>query len=385
MQQLDQSQLPAEFIDCPIQMERAIELAAMVLSTRPNPRVGCVLVKNGQIIAEGWHTAAGQPHAEAMALVHAGADAAGSTAIVTLEPCAHLGRTGPCTDALITAGVSKVVIASVDPNPQVAGQGIKQLEDAGIAVYHLAQYEQAARALNPGYFKRREQGLPFVTLKLAMSLDGRTALANGQSKWITGGQARSDVQKLRAASSAILTGINTILVDDPSLTVRPDELGLSGSALDANAHLSQQPPLRVIVDSQMRTPGTAKLFSQPGEVQIFTTRESEQLAVLADKATLKHAPGDDGMVNLRSVLESLAIESECNEVLVEAGPRLSGALLEAGLIDQLVLYIAPKILGADARPLFGVSGLQSLEESWGFTMVKQQMLGPDCKLTLVPR
>ncbi len=384
MHTLDQSQLSNDFIDCPIQMARAIQLAETVLSARPNPRVGCVLVKDGKVVGEGWHAAAGQAHAEVMALNAAGDDAKDATAIVTLEPCSHHGRTGPCSQALINAGVKRVIIASLDPNPLVSGQGVQQMEEAGIEVYHLAQFEQAARKLNPGYFKRREQSMPFVTLKLAMSLDGRTALENGKSKWITGPEARADVQRMRLRSSAVLTGIKTVLIDDPALTVRPDEMLLTEAEQSANRHLLEQAPLRVIADSQMQTPGTAKILQAEGEVLIYSVKESALLDVLSTKASVQLVPETDGSVDLRSVLESLATKNECNDVMVECGPTLAAALLQAGLVDEMVVYIAPKILGADARPLFGITGLQSLEESWGMTIIDQQQIGSDCRLTLVP-
>ena len=227
MKALQNQQLNPAILEWPVYMRRALQLAGNVLCTTPNPRVGCIIVNNNSVVGEGWHIAAGQAHAEVMALQSAGDLTQGATAFVSLEPCAHRGRTGPCSQALIKAGIAIVVVAGVDPDERVAGQGIRDLETAGIEVFHLTDFESEARDLNAGYFKRQESGLPLVRLKLAMSLDGRTALANGESKWITGKEARADVQKLRASSSAVITGINTVLSDDPALNVRANELALN--------------------------------------------------------------------------------------------------------------------------------------------------------------
>lgn len=367
----------------PASMQRALELATRVLSTHPNPRVGCVLVQQGQVVGEGWHEAPGEVHAEVAALAAAGSKARGSTAFVTLEPCAHQGRTGPCSSALIQAGVKEVIIAVLDPNPEVAGKGVRDLEAAGIPVYHLAAAEAEARALNRGYFCRREQGLPRVTLKLAMSLDGRTAMADGESRWITGADARADVQRLRLQSSAIITGVNTVLLDDPSLTVRPAELNLAPEEAAANRLLLQRQPLRVVVDSQLRTPGTARLTGVDGEFIVFTTVPGQSVAL--DRNSIRRVPNAAaGRVDLRSVLESLAADFECNDVLVEAGPILSGAFLRAGLADELVVYIAPKLLGSDARPLLEIAGLDSLAAAPELTWDSVQQIGGDLRLTLRP-
>lgn len=363
-------------------MQRAIDLAESVWTATPNPRVGCVLTKDGEVVGEGWHSAAGQAHAEIAALHHAGEKANAATAFVSLEPCAHTGRTGPCSEALIHAGVARVVIATLDTNPQVAGKGVLQLEQAGIEVCHLADFDQQARAVNPGYFKRLEQGLPYVRMKLAMSLDGRTALANGESKWITSAAARSDVQRLRASVSAVITGINTVLTDDPSLNVRREDLVENSEVLEANSGGLNRQPLRVVVDSQLRTPGTARIVTCDGEVKIYTKDAKRTGKNIASNVEIVGVASSAGGVNLRSVLESLASDFACNEVMIEAGSTLSGAFIAAGLVDELVVYIAPKILGSDARPLLELAGLQSLAHSIEFTIGDVRQVGDDIRVTL---
>ena len=270
MKKIRNDELGPEFIDWPVYMRRAIDLARQAINTSSNPRVGCVLVTNQEIVGEGWHIAIGEDHAEIMALKQAGDRSASSIAFVSLEPCSHTGRTGPCSDALIHAGVSQVVIASIDPNPAVAGSGVEKLVAAGIPVTQLIDFDSLARAATPGYFKRREQGIPYVRCKLAMSLDGRTALANGQSKWISGPASRSDVQRLRAASGAVITGIETVLADDPSLNVRISDLNLHPEELARNELSLSTQPLRVILDSRLRTPDAAKILTSPGEVKVFS-------------------------------------------------------------------------------------------------------------------
>ncbi|MCH7817229.1 MAG: bifunctional diaminohydroxyphosphoribosylaminopyrimidine deaminase/5-amino-6-(5-phosphoribosylamino)uracil reductase RibD [Proteobacteria bacterium] len=384
MKSLCNNQLETAVIDWPVYMKRALELACNVITATPNPRVGCVIVKEKTIVGEGWHVAAGQPHAEAMALQVADDRASDATAFVSLEPCAHRGRTGPCVEALIAAEIKNVVVAAVDPNPSVSGKGVDLLESAGIQVFHLVDFEDAARAINRGYFKRREAGIPFVRCKLAMSLDGRTALANGESKWITGSAARSDVQKLRASSSAIITGIETVLLDDPSMNVRIDELELSDEALENNRLSLAQQPLRVILDSKLRTPGSAKILAGNGFVKIYTTAEFETEKSLARNVEILKAKDSPQRVNLRSVLESLASDFACNEVLVEAGSTLSGAFIESGLVDELIIYIAPRLLGNDAKGLLNISGLQSISESIRFEIKDLCKLGTDIRVTLIP-
>jgi len=305
-------------------MAHALRLAELGLcTTSPNPRVGCVLVKDGKLVSEGWHERAGEPHAEVHALRAAGGAARGATAYVTLEPCSHHGRTPPCADALIAAGVSRVVAAMQDPNPLVAGQGLQRLRAAGIAV-ECGLMETAARELNPGFVARMSRGTPWVRSKIAASLDGHTALANGSSKWITGEAARNDVQHWRARSCAVLSGIGTVLADDPQLNVR-----IAGS----------RQPLRVILDSRLRMPTTARIL-QGGALVYTATQDAEKAALLQRAgAEVVALPGANEQVDLPAVLRDLARRG-INEVLLEAGRTLNGAMLKAGLVDELVLYLA---------------------------------------------
>ncbi|GAB1263155.1 bifunctional diaminohydroxyphosphoribosylaminopyrimidine deaminase/5-amino-6-(5-phosphoribosylamino)uracil reductase RibD [Aurantivibrio plasticivorans] len=332
-------------------MARAIALAERGLySTQPNPRVGCVIVRGDSVLAEGWHQRAGEAHAEVAAIRaanNAGVDITGATAYVSLEPCSFHGKTGPCADALIEAKLGRVIYGMLDPNPKVAGRGIERLEQAGIAV-HGPVLEDAARALNPGFIKRMEQGLPYVRIKMAMSLDGRTAMASGESKWITSGQARADVQRLRARSSAVISGIETVLRDQARLTVRNDELGVSAE------YAPSKQPLRVVLDSKARLPDDAPLLKEAGPVLWVsagsTTIESERLA----DTECQHLNLDEnglGRIDLMRLLRLLA-ERECNEVMVEAGSTLTGQFVQLGLADELVVYMAPKLMGSRARPLF---------------------------------
>ena len=325
-------------------MNRAIQLARKGLySTHPNPRVGCVLVKDQQIIGEGYHRKAGEAHAEVNALANADQSVEGASCYVTLEPCSHQGKTGPCADALIKAGVGEVIVAMQDPNPLVAGQGIAKLEAAGIIVT-VGVCEAQARGLNPGFIKRMQTGLPQVTLKIGASIDGRTAMASGESQWITSEESRQDVQRLRAKSSAILTGVATVIADDPSLNVRDESLETLG-----------RHPLRVVLDSHFRFPKQAKMLDLEGETLIMTGLEIDQDNVVQVAIT------EDYQVDLRAALEKLA-ELEINEVLVEAGPTLSGALIQAGLVDELIIYLAPKLLGSAAKPLVHLPGLEKLAD-----------------------
>ncbi len=329
-------------------MQLAIDLARRGLyTTSPNPRVGCVLVREGKIIGQGHHVKAGQGHAEVNALSDAG-EAAGATAYVTLEPCSHTGRTAPCCDALVAANVARVVVAMTDPNPLVCGEGIAKLRQAGIEV-DTGILEAEARALNPGFIKRMETGMPWLRVKLAMSLDGRTAMASGESQWITGPSARSDVQRLRARSCAIMSGVDTVLTDNAALTVRADEMGIDA---EVAALAAERQPLRVVLDSHLRLPPTAKILSEPGRTIVVAADNNlpAQQALEKAGAEVIYCPGDHGRVNLRAVLEMLA-KAACNEVLLEAGATLAGAMLEAGLVDQLTVYMAPTLLGSNARPL----------------------------------
>lgn len=349
-------------------MAHALQLAELGLfTTQPNPRVGCVIAHGEQVIGTGWHQRAGEPHAEVFALREAGARAAGATAYVTLEPCAHHGRTPPCADALIAAGVARVVIAVEDPFPQVAGRGVANLRAAGISV-ETGLMRDAARELNIGFFSRIERGRPWLRVKLAMSLDGRTALANGESKWITGAPARADVQRWRARSSAILTGSGTALADNPQLTVR---------LADDQAFA---PPLRVVLDRQLRTPVGSNL--RDGSVPTLLLHSTEINSPASDGRVdyASVAAGNDGL-DLRAVLGLLA-ERGCNEVHVEAGPVLCGALFAAGLVDELLLYIAPLLLGDAARPLLHLPSLTDMASRWSLQTIDRRALGEDIRLRL---
>ena len=351
------------------QMARALALAQRGLySVDPNPRVGCVLIQQGEVVGEGWHQRAGEAHAEVIALDAAGERARGATAYVTLEPCCHHGRTPPCTDALLAAGVARVVAAMSDPNPQVAGRGLAILRAAGVTV-DCGLMEAEARALNPGFIQRMTRNRPWVRVKLAMSLDGRTALASGESRWLTGEAARRDVQRLRARSSAVLTGSGTLLADDPNLDARwPD---------------ADRQPLRVILDSRLRTPPTARTLRLPGPVLIFTAvaDPARQAALRATGAEIAVVPPADGGLDLPAVMAELA-RRECNEVQVEAGPTLAGALARAGLMDELVLYMAPLLLGDKARGLFQLPELTRMRERWTLDVLETRTVGRDWRFRL---
>ena len=361
-------------------MSRALTLAARGLyTTEPNPRVGCVLVKGEQVVGEGWHVQAGEGHAEVNALAQAGEQARGATAYVTLEPCSHTGKTPPCADALIKAGVSRVVAAMQDPNPLVAGQGLQRLTDAGIRV-ECGLLEAQARELNPGFIKRMQQGLPWVRVKLAMSLDGRTAMASGESKWITGPAARADVQRLRARSGAVISGADSVLLDDSALTVRASELGLPAD--EASAAVQRQ-PLRVLIDSLRRVPLDQRFFRETGPTLVIST-SAEQAAesYQAIGSELLALPGEEGKVDLPTVLRTLA-ERGCNEVLVEAGAALSGAFWRAGLVDELIVYMAPRLLGSQARPLMQLP-FESMSEAMDVAVTDMRAIGQDWRITARP-
>jgi diaminohydroxyphosphoribosylaminopyrimidine deaminase/5-amino-6-(5-phosphoribosylamino)uracil reductase len=353
-------------------MTLAFEAAARVSSTSPNPRVGCVLVRDGEILGVGLHEKPGEHHAEVNALLAAGERARGATAYVSLEPCCHFGRTPPCTQALIAAGVAEVVYAMPDPNPLVAGKGVQALRAAGIKVSGPL-LEAQARQLNRGFIKRMEQGLPFVRCKLAMSLDGRTAMASGESQWITGPAARADVQRLRAESCAVVTGVNTVLHDDPSLNVRA---ALQGSSAELSA-LRQ--PRRVILDSALRTPATARLLQLPGDVLVLTASAETQR--LAGVEVRQLAAGSGGRVDLQAAMQCLAKDYQCNEVLLEAGPTLSGAMVQAGLVDEVIIYIGAKFLGSDAMPLLRLSGLQHMADQIALDIVDATTIDGDLRVT----
>jgi len=363
-------------------MARALRLAERGLYTAdPNPRVGCVLVREGRVVGEGWHRRAGEPHAERIALAAAGELARGASAYVTLEPCSHHGRTPPCAQGLIEAGVTRVVAAMTDPNPLVSGQGLATLREAGIAT-EAGLLQSEAEALNPGFLQRMRRGRPYVRCKLAMSLDGRTAMASGESRWITGEAARRDVQLLRARSSAILTGVGTVLADDPSMTVRLPVDELVG--VDDEAYLRQ--PLRVILDTRLRTLPRARMLRLPGDTLIAcgegasADTEAELRAVGADVVRL---PQLGGRIHLPNLLSELAARG-VNELLIESGATLAGAALGAGLVDELLVYVAPHLMGDAARGLVGLPGLERLAERVQLRFGEVRRVGDDLRLDLKP-
>jgi len=359
-------------------MKRAITLAQSVISAGPNPRVGCVVVRDGQVVGEGFHEKPGEAHAEAIALRQAGDQAKGATAYVSLEPCAHMGKTPPCSEALIEAGIAEVVYAGSDPNPQVSGQGLQRLREAGIRVLGPVMAEEAD-ALNRGFLKRMTQGLPWVRCKMAMSLDGRTAMASGESKWITGAAARADVQLMRASSCAVVTGVNTVLSDNPCLNIRPDQLG------EAHAELvGERQPMRVVLDSSLRTPPDSRLIDLPGEVLFLTGHPHPQQRARyresrADIREIPVLPG--GRLDLRAAMACLALNYECNEVMLEAGPTLSGAMVQAGLVDEVVIYIGARFLGSDALPLFHLPGINRMQDHIALEITAVRQIVDDCCIT----
>ncbi len=363
-------------------MARALRLAERGLyTTHPNPRVGCVLVKDGHVVGEGWHHRAGEPHAERLALADAGEAARGATAYVTLEPCCHHGRTPPCTDGLIEAGVARVVAAMEDPNPLVAGQGFARLREAGVEVQSGVLQAQA-EALNPGFVKRMREGLPFLRVKLAMSLDGRTAMASGESKWISSEASRRDVQRLRARSSAILTGIGTVLADDPSMNVRLDAANLPGRTADAPVYQ----PIRVVLDAALRMPPQARMLSLPGQTVVLCADEEPLHAARLEAAGAQVVPlpADGDHVNIRAALEYLA-EQEINEVLLEAGATLAGSALQSGLVDEIRLYMAPHLMGDGAHGLFRLPGLARMAQRIPLEILDLRRIGPDVRFILRPQ
>ncbi|WLH12159.1 bifunctional diaminohydroxyphosphoribosylaminopyrimidine deaminase/5-amino-6-(5-phosphoribosylamino)uracil reductase RibD [Pseudomonas hefeiensis] len=357
-------------------MARALELARRGhYTTHPNPRVGCVIVRDDQIVGEGWHIRAGEPHAEVHALRAAGEQARGATAYVTLEPCSHHGRTPPCADALVNAGVARVVAAMQDPNPEVAGRGLQRLRQAGIAT-QSGVLEGEARQLNQGFLKRMEHGLPFVRVKLAMSLDGRTAMESGESQWITGPAARSAVQRLRAQASVVLTGADTVLADNARLTVRADELGLDAQQ---TALIMSRPPLRVLVDGRLRVPLDAPFF-KAGPALVATCMAVEEQYANGPECMI--VAGADGQVDLHRLLVELAAR-DVNEVLVEAGPRLAGAFARQGLVDEFQIFIAGKFLGSSARPLLDWP-LAQMKDAPELKITEIRAVGDDWRVIAIP-
>lgn len=352
-------------------MARALHLAEKGrYSTDPNPRVGCVIVRNGEVIGEGWHVKAGGDHAEIVALNNAG-NIKGATVYVTLEPCSHYGKTPPCALALINSGADRVVAAMSDPNPRVAGSGLKQLKAAGIEV-SCGLMQQEARALNPGFIKRMTANRPFVRSKIAMSLDGRTAMASGESRWITSSAARLDVHRMRAASSAILTGINTVLKDDPLLNARVD--------------FDVVQPIRVVLDTQLRMPTTARMAKLPGRSLILTCNNDkarQQALRLNGYEVHTFPPNSEGRLDLHTVMTFLAAQ-QINEVLVEAGALLNGALLDACLIDELIIFMAPCVLGDRGHGLFHLPNISTMAEKKVFSLVQTRSIGGDLRIMLKP-
>jgi len=354
-------------------MSHALALAEKGLyTTEPNPRVGAVIVRGEQVVGEGWHERAGEPHAEVFALRAAGDKARGATLYVTLEPCSHQGRTGPCADAVIAAGVTRVICAMTDPNPLVNGKGIAKLRAAGIEV-HSGLMEEAARQLNPGFIRRMGGGLPWVRLKMGVSLDGRTALASGESQWITSEAARADVQHWRARSSVILTSLATVVRDNPRLDVR-----MQGAS---------RQPLRVVLDRYLELPADARILDAPGEVLVLTAAGSapSRLALEKRNARIAAAPrGASGGLDLRAVLEHLT-QLAVNEVWIECGSKLGGAFVDAGLVDELVLYVAPDLLGADAKGMFEIAPLQSLADRKRWQFADLHRVGRDLRIIATPQ
>jgi diaminohydroxyphosphoribosylaminopyrimidine deaminase/5-amino-6-(5-phosphoribosylamino)uracil reductase len=361
-------------------MAKALHLAERGLyTTSPNPRVGCVLVRDDKIVGEGWHQYAGEPHAEVHALRAAGEAARGATVYVTLEPCSHQGRTPPCADALVDAGVTRVVAAMQDPNPQVAGQGLATLRAAGIEV-ECGLMEVAARDLNIGFFSRMTRGLPWLRSKIAMSLDGRTALNNGLSQWITGSAARQDVQHWRGRSCAVLTGIGTVLADDPQLNVRESQLAIYEPKFDAHEITAIRQPLRVVLDSQLRVPLTARILCG-GNAVVYTATSDFQKMAAFEKLGVRVVvlPDLSGRVDLIAMLRDLAANG-CNEVLLEAGSSLNGALLQAGLVDELVLYLAPQLLGDMALGMAQLGELTMLDQRVDLEWQDVRNVGKDLRI-----
>ena len=359
-------------------MSRALQLAAKGrFTSSPNPSVGCVIARDGIIVGEGFTRPAGGNHGEIEALYKAG-DATGATAYVTLEPCSHQGQTGPCVEALIAAGITRVVAACEDPNPEVAGSGLQKLKDAGVEVT-LGLLEDQARESNKGFIKRHEQGAPWVTVKMAASLDGRTAMASGQSQWITTPAARADVQRLRAAQCAIITGIGTQKMDDPSLTVR-----ITHEDVGVEDELRQ--PLRVVVDARLQMSPEARMFQQPGETLVATLIGAQQreksAALVAAGAEVIFLPAMGDHIDLHALLANLAGRG-CNQVLVEAGAGLAGAFIAEGLLDELVCYWAPKLFGNEARPMFDLS-IETIDAHLALSIQDIRRIGEDIRVVLRP-
>jgi len=361
-------------------MQQALDLAKRGrFTTSPNPNVGCVIVQDGEVIGQGWHKKAGEGHAEVNALREAGDKARGATAYVTLEPCSHHGRTPPCCDALIAAGISRVIVAMQDPNPQVAGRGLHRLRQAGIDV-EFGLLAAEAEALNRGFLKRMRTGFPWVQLKMASSLDGRTAMANGESKWITSSAARQDVQAFRALASAILTTSKTVLADNPSMNIRWSELSPAAQVSIGGEELLRQ-PIRVVLDRHRQVKDDKTLFTVT-EAQTWrvVTQPGEDSSCWAKTLVVPEHQENIDLVALMMVLG----KQEVNTVWVEAGASLAGQLLQAGVVDELILYMAPTLMGTDARGLCVLPGLEHLAQALRFEIQDVQQVGPDIRIILQP-
>ncbi len=356
-------------------MARALQLARRGLyTTQPNPRVGCLIVHHGRIVGEGWHQRAGQAHAEVYALQQAGEQARGAEAYITLEPCLHYGRTPPCVDALIAAGIRRVIVAMQDPNPPVAGQGLQALQAAGIETA-VGLLEQEARALNLGFLSAMERARPFVRLKLAMSLDGRTAMADGTSQWISGEAARKDVQYWRAQAAAVLTGIGTVLQDDPGLNVRlkAESLGITGEV---------RQPVRVVLDSHLRFPVQARMASLPGKTRVYTTQAANECHQLLLQQGVEVIHLDAEQLALKAVMQQL-MQEQLYEVHVEAGASLAAALLEQGWVDELIIYMAPHLMGSKALPLLNLP-LDNMQDRIALHIQEMRAIGQDWRIIAKP-
>lgn len=350
-------------------MARALQLAAKGrYGAHPNPMVGCVIVLDGEVVGEGWHRKAGEPHAEIHALQEAGERARGATVYVSLEPCAHHGKTPPCAEALVAAGVGRVVAAMEDPFADVSGRGLQWLEEAGIAA-EVGLMRSAAESLNAGFISRVRRGRPRVRLKVAASIDGGTAMESGESQWITGSAARRDVQRLRAASGAVMTGIGTILADDPSMNVRDESIRTLG-----------EQPLRVVIDSHLRMPPDSKMLGLPGDTLVCCTHGQDASSLERAGAEVQAFGAHGDGVNVFEVLAALG-EREINDVLVEAGPRLSGYLVEKGLADELVIYLAPHIMGSETRGMFATPHWLALGDRKAVEIIDLRRIGDDMKIT----
>jgi diaminohydroxyphosphoribosylaminopyrimidine deaminase/5-amino-6-(5-phosphoribosylamino)uracil reductase len=362
-------------------MQRAIMLAKQGhFTTSPNPRVGCVLVKGGEIVGEGFHQKAGEGHAEVNALAMAGKNAQGATAYVTLEPCSHYGLTPPCAKGLILAGIKHVIAAMVDPNPKVAGNGLKILAQAGISSQH-GLLREVAEDLNVGFIKQMTTGFPYVRCKLAASLDGKTAMKNGESKWITSPQARQDVQRLRAQSCAIISGADSILTDNAKMTVRWSELG---ELKDSYQEEDVRQPIRVIIDTKNRLTPNLALFNEPSPIILIrrTIENIHQWPHFVKQVALPvvNTLANEQQIDLPALLQYLA-KLNLNDVLIESGARLAGAFIEQNLVDELILYQAPKLMGADSKSLVNMTSIESLSQAKELNIIDLRMIGKDIRIT----